>query len=258
MENRSKPRAGKKIGLFIPCYIDAFFPEVGVASLELLEKVGCSVEYPLTQTCCGQPMANSGCQEDSAATEALFVNSFKDFDTIVGPSGSCVHHIRCHFDAIPQSPEAVKVRTATRELVEFLHDDLKVDSFPWASFPHKVGLHNSCSAIRGLGHARPSERLYEPFFSKTHDLLRKVAGVELIEIDRPDECCGFGGTFCVTDEAVSAKMAYDKVHDFYRHGVEYIASADMSCLMNMKGVIERLKLPMKVIHLAQILNGGPL
>ena len=253
-----KPRNGRKIGLFIPCYIDAFFPEVGIATLELLEKVGCSVEYPLSQTCCGQPMANSGCQKDSAGTEALFVDSFKEFDTIVGPSGSCVHHIRCHFDAIPQTPETVKVRTTTRELVEFLHDDLKVESFPWASFPHKIGLHNSCSAIRGLGHARPSERLYEPFFSKTHDLLRGVAGVEVIEIDRPDECCGFGGTFCVTDEAVSAKMAYDKVHDFHRHGVEFIASADMSCLMNMKGVIERLKLPMKVIHLAQILNGGPL
>jgi len=88
--------------------------------------------------------------------------------------------------------------------------------------------------------------------------LKKVRGVELIEIDRRDECCGFGGSFCVTDEAVSAKMGYDSVNDFHRHGVEYIASADMSCLLHMKGVIDRLKLPMKVIHIAQILNGGPL
>ena len=253
-----KPSAGRGIGLFIPCYIDALFPEVGIATLELLERVGCSVEYPVAQTCCGQPMANSGCQRDAAATEAVFVDAFKDFDTIVGPSGSCVHHIRCHFDATAQTPETIKVRSGTRELIEFLHDDLKVDAFPWANFPHRVGLHNSCSAIRGLGHARPSERLYEPFFSKTQDLLKTVAGVQLIEIDRPDECCGFGGTFCVTDEAVSAKMAYDKVHDFCRHGVEYITSADMSCLMSMKGVIERLRLPIKVIHIAQILNGGPL
>ncbi len=99
-----------KVGLFIPCYIDAFFPEVGVATLELLEKLGCSVEYPLDETCCGQPMANSGCQDDAAATEALFVHTFKDFDTVVGPSGSCVHHVRFHLDAIEQTAEARKVR----------------------------------------------------------------------------------------------------------------------------------------------------
>jgi L-lactate dehydrogenase complex protein LldE len=247
-----------KVGLFIPCYIDAFFPEVGIATLELLERLGCSVEYPLEQTCCGQPMANSGCQEDSAATEALFVQCFKDFNTVVGPSGSCVHHVRFHLDAIEQTPDVRKVRAGTRELVEFLHDDLKVETFPWAAFPHKVGLHDSCSAVRGLGHTRPSERVNEPYFSKTRDLLGKVAGLELVEIDRPDECCGFGGSFCVTDEAVSAKMGYDRVQDFHRHGVEYIASADMSCLLHMKGVIDRLKLPLKVIHMAQILNGGPL
>jgi L-lactate dehydrogenase complex protein LldE len=204
-----------KIGLFIPCYVDAFFPEVGIATLELLERFGCSIEYPLNQTCCGQPMANSGCQDDSAATEALFVDCFKRFDTIVSPSGSCVHHIRYHLDAAEQTPDTQKVRARTRELVEFLHDDLKVNEFPWARFPHKVGLHDSCSAVRGLGHARPSELCYEPYFSKTRALLDKVSGLEVVEIDRRDECCGFGGSFCVTDEAVSAKMGYDRVHDFY-------------------------------------------
>src|SRR6266403_3533758 len=155
-------REASKIGLFIPCYIDAFFPEVAIATLELLEKLGCLVEYPLDQTCCGQPMANSGCQSDAAATEALLVNCFKGFERIVGPSGSCVHHIRFHLDAIEQTPETKKVRAGARELVEFLHDDLKVQYFPWASFPHKVGLHNSCSAVRGLGHARPAERVHGP------------------------------------------------------------------------------------------------
>jgi L-lactate dehydrogenase complex protein LldE len=246
-----------KLGLFIPCYIDAFFPEVGIATLELLERLGCVVGYPLDQTCCGQPMANSGFQDDAAATEAHFVRCFADFDTVVGPSGSCVHHVRFHLDATEQTPPTRRVRAATRELVEFLHDDLHVERFPWAAFPHKVGLHDSCSAVRGLGHTRPSELVNEPYFSKTRDLLAKVAGLQLVEIDRPDECCGFGGSFSVTDEAVSAKMGYDRVHDFYRHGAEYIASADMSCLLHMKGVIDRLKLPMKVVHLAQILNGGP-
>jgi L-lactate dehydrogenase complex protein LldE len=247
-----------KVGLFIPCYIDAFFPEVGAATLELLERLGCTVEYPLDQTCCGQPMANSGCQDDAAATEAHFVECFKDFNIVVGPSGSCVHHVRFHLDAIEQTAEALKVRAGTRELVEFLHDELNVKSFPWApTFPHKVGLHDSCSAVRGLGHTRPSELVNVPYFSKTRDLLAKVKGLELVEIDRPDECCGFGGSFCVTDEAVSAKIGYDRVYDFHRHGAEYIASADMSCLLHMKGVIDRLKLPLKVIHIAQILNGGP-
>jgi len=245
-----------KVGLFIPCYVDAFFPEVGVATLELLERLGCSVEYPLDQTCCGQPMANSGCQDDAAATEAHFVRCFQDFEVVVGPSGSCVHHIRQNLDATEQTPAALKVRASTRELVEFLYDDLRIEAFPWARFPHKVGLHNSCSAVRGLGHERPSERVNDPLFSKTRNLLGKVHGLELVEIDRLDECCGFGGSFCVTDEAVSAKMGWDRVQDFHRHGAEYIASADMSCLLHMKGVIDRLGLPLKAIHIAQILNGA--
>ncbi len=161
-----------RVGLFIPCYIDAFFPEVGIATLELLERLGCTVEYPLEQTCCGQPMANSGCQEESAATEAPFVRCFQDFDTVVGPSGQLRPSRPLHLDAIEQSPEVRKVRAGTRELVEFLHDDLKVADFPWSpSFPHKVGLHDSCSAVRGLGHARPSERVNEPYFSKTREML---------------------------------------------------------------------------------------
>jgi L-lactate dehydrogenase complex protein LldE len=178
--------APMKVGLFIPCYIDAFFPEVGVAALQLLEKLSCSVEYPLEQTCCGQPMANSGCQENASATEALFVECFKDFGTVVGPSGSCVHHVRFHLDAIEQTPETRKVRAGTRELVEFLPDDLKVSAFPWAAFPRKVRLHDSCTALRGLGHARPSERVNEPYFSKTRDLLGKIAGLELVEIVEHD------------------------------------------------------------------------
>jgi L-lactate dehydrogenase complex protein LldE len=202
-------------------------------------------------------MANSGCQDDAAGCEDQFVRCFEPFDTIVGPSGSCVHHVRAHLDAIEQTPQVQRVRARTRELVEFLHDDLKVADFPWAVFPHRVGLHDSCSAVRGLGHARPSERVEDPPFSKTRDVLGKVQGLELVEIERTDECCGFGGSFCVVEEAVSSKMGLDRVHDFSRHGVEYVASADMSCLMHMKGVIDRLALPMRVIHIAQILNGAP-
>lgn len=246
-----------KIALFIPCYIDAFFPEVGVATLELLERLGHQVEYPKGQTCCGQPMANSGDQKASAATETHFAQCFRDYDMIVGPSASCVHHVRFHLDACEQTEEVVHVRRAIRELIEFLHDDLAQPELAPVEFPHKVGLHNSCTAIRGLRQDQPSEIAEGPRFSKSQDLLRQVRGLEFVQIDRPDECCGFGGSFCVTDEAVSSKMGLDRTSDFHRHGAEYIASGDMSCLLHMKGVIDRQKMPIKLVHIAQILNGGP-
>ena len=244
-----------RVGLFIPCYIDAFFPEVGIATLELLERFGCEVAYPRNQTCCGQPMANSGFDADCTATEALFVRNFSGFDYVVGPSGSCVHHVRDHFDAVEPTAAVEEVRSRTFELVEFLHDILKVDAFPWAQFPHRVGLHNSCGTLRRLGHARPSE-LHEPFFSKPMDLLSKVEGIEFVTPARPDECCGFGGTFSVFEEAVSARMGSDKVKDHAQAGAEYIVSADTSCLMHQQGCAERVGVPIKFIHIAQILNGA--
>jgi L-lactate dehydrogenase complex protein LldE len=244
-----------KIGLFIPCFIDAFFPEVGIATLELLERFGLDVAYPKDQTCCGQPMANSGFHGDAAGAEANFVRNFEGFDYVVGPTGSCVHHVRQHFIAVEQTKAVEEVRARTYELVEFLHDVLKVDSFPWAHFPHNVGVHNSCGALRGLGHARASE-LRQPHFSKPEALLSKVAGLELVAASRPDECCGFGGLFSVFHEAVSAKMGLDKVSDFARAKAEYIVSADSSCMMHQRGCAERADIPIKFIHIAQILNGA--
>jgi len=244
-----------RIGLFIPCFIDAIFPEVGIATLELLERFGIDVVYPLDQTCCGQPMANSGCHDDAAATERLFVKNFTGFDYVVGPSGSCVHHIRDHLTAIAQTAQVRKVRATTFELVEFLHDVVKVQAFPWAEFRHKVGLHNGCSTLRALREAKMSE-INEPYFSKPMDLLSKVKGIQFAKPDRPDECCGFGGTFSVYEEPVSARMGYDKVNDHHRAGAEYIVSADMSCMMHQRGCAQRLGLPIQFIHIAQVLNGA--
>ena len=255
-QNGSATREGLKVGLFIPCYIDMIFPEVGIATLQLLERFGLDVHFPLNQTCCGQPMSNSGDEANAAAAENLFVENFAPFDYIVGPAGSCVKQVRCHFDTIEQTDEVKHVRQRTYELVEFLHDILQVDSFPWAEFQHSVALHNSCSSIRGLGIAKPSEIMGEPF-DKTASLLSKVKGLVLVPVDRPDDCCGFGGTFCVTDEAVSARMGLDKVHDHLRHGAEYVVSPDMSCLMHQQGIARRGGLDLKYIHVAQVLNGGP-
>ena len=245
-----------KVALFVPCFIDAFYPEVGIATLELLERFGVDVDYPLDQTCCGQPIANSGHQADAAAVEALFVENFRGYEYIVSPSGSCTHHVRNHLDAIEQTDDVREVRSRSYELVEFLHDILEVSEFPWAEFPHKVGLHNSCSALRALRHASMSE-LGEPEFSKPMALLSKVKGISFASPKRRDECCGFGGTFSVLEEPVSAKMGYDKVHDHKNAGAEYIVSADSSCLMHQQGCAERLGLDLKFIHIAQILNGAP-
>jgi L-lactate dehydrogenase complex protein LldE len=149
------------------------------------------------------------------------VRNFSGFDYVVGPSGSCVHHVRDSFDAIEQTDEVRQVRARTFELVEFLHDVVKPQALPWARFPHRVGLHNSCGTLRRLKHASPSE-LREPFFSKPVDLLSKVEGIEFVKPARPDECCGFGGTFSAFEEVVSTKMGYDKVSDHARSGAEYI------------------------------------
>lgn len=244
-----------KVALFIPCYVDAFFPEVGIATLELLERFGCQVDYPLDQTCCGQPMSNSGCQDDARATEALFAKNFAGYQFIVTPSGSCCHQVREHLTAIEQTPAVRAVRQNTYELVEFLHDVLEVREFPWAEFPHRVGLHIGCSTLRGLHEASSSE-IVEPPFNKQRALLSKVRGIEFVAPQRPDECCGFGGTFSVFEEPVSAKMGQDKVTDHSQAGAQYIVSPDMSCVMHQQGCARRLGLPLKFIHVAQILNGA--
>jgi L-lactate dehydrogenase complex protein LldE len=243
------------VGLFVPCYIDAFEPEVGIATLELLEKLGCKVDYPFDQTCCGQPMTNTGCHKEAAATEALFVDNFEPYEYIVCPSGSCTHQVRANLTAIEQTDRVRKVRGSIFELTEFLHDVLQVESFPWARFSHKVGLHYNCNSMRGINIASPTE-IRQPPFSKPRALLSKVAGVSFAEPARPDECCGFGGTFCVFEPAVSAKMGADKVADHVRAGAEYIVSADSSCLIHQRGCAEHIGINVKFKHIAQILNGA--
>lgn len=244
-----------KVALFVPCYVDAFFPEVGIATLELLERLGCEVDYPLDQTCCGQPMANSGCERDARATEALYARNFAGYDHIVTPSGSCAHHVRDHMTAVEQTPQVQQVRRNTFELVEFIHDVLQVREFPWAEFNHKVGLHIGCATLRGLREAGASE-IAEPPFNKPARLLSAVKGLQFVKPQRPDECCGFGGTFSVFEEPVSARMGRDKVTDHRSAGADYIVSPDMSCVMHQRGCAERLRLPLKFLHIAQVLNGA--
>jgi L-lactate dehydrogenase complex protein LldE len=241
-----------KVGLFIPCYVDQFYPGAAIATLELLEKFKVDVSYPLKQTCCGQPMANSGFEHLTGDCNNLFVENFSGFDYIVSPSGSCVLHIKHHLHSHKNEQEATEIRGKIFELVEFLTDILKITSLG-ASFPHKVGLHQSCHGQRGLYLSQMTE-LVAPYYSKPQQLLDMVEGLELVPLNRPDECCGFGGTFCVTEEAVSAKMGEDRVADHIAHDAEYITSSDLSCLMHMEGILRREKSNVKVIHIAEILN----
>ncbi|MBL7818323.1 MAG: (Fe-S)-binding protein [Saprospiraceae bacterium] len=241
-----------KVGLFVPCYIDQFYPKVAIATLELLEKQGCEVYFPTNQTCCGQPMANSGFAHLTEGCNNLFIDNFKDCDYIVCPSGSCTLHIKDHLHSEKQEASAMQIRQKVYELVEFLTDVLKVETLD-AHFPHKVGLHQSCHGQRGLHLAQMSELNAAPF-SKPEQLLRGVKGLELITLARKDECCGFGGTFCVFEEAISVKMGKDRVADHTQNGAEYITAGDMSCLMHLEGILKRQGSSVKVVHIAEILN----
>jgi L-lactate dehydrogenase complex protein LldE len=241
-----------KVALFIPCYVDQFYPKAAIATLELLEKFGLEVSYPKNQTCCGQPMANSGFEHLTKGCNNLFVQNFSGYDYIVCPSGSCVMHIKDHLHTEENEAAAQDIRTKVYELTEFLVDVLKIEKLE-ASFPHKVGLHQSCHGQRGLKLSQMTELMAEPF-SKPGHLLSMVKGLELVELDRKDECCGFGGTFCVTEEAVSVKMGKDRVLDHERNGAEYITAGDLSCLMHMEGILKRRGSKVKIIHIAEILN----
>ena len=234
-----------KVALFIPCYVDQFYPQVGIATLELLEKLGCDVHFPLQQTCCGQPMANAGYAHLSVGCEQNFIENFKGFDHIVSPSGSCVLHAKDHIH--------LPATTRVYELTEFLIDVLKVEKLT-ASFNAKVGLHQSCHGQRGLKISQMSELVAAPF-SKSAQLLGMVSGLELVNLDRRDECCGFGGTFCVSEEAISVKMGKDRLADHQKQEVEYITGVDVSCLMHLEGIIRRQNTHIKVKHIAEILNG---
>lgn len=240
-----------RVGLFVPCYIDQFYPKVAIATLELLEKLNITVEFPAKQTCCGQPMANSGFEHLTTDCNTLFIENFSKYDYVVSPSGSCVLHVKDHLHGEDEKG-ATEIRSKIFELTEFLTDILQVKQLD-ARFNHKVGLHQSCHGQRGLKLAQMSE-LVAPPFSKSEDLLKLVSGLELITLDRKDECCGFGGTFCVNEEAVSVKMGKDRITDHLQHGADYITGSDMSCLMHLEGILKRNNSKTKVVHIAEILN----
>jgi L-lactate dehydrogenase complex protein LldE len=243
----------QRVGLFVPCYVDQFFPDVGLATLELLEGQGLEVEYPEAQTCCGQPLNNSGSAAEVRPLAERFVKIFRDFDYVVCPSGSCSAMVRHHYQGFDLGADYDSLKPRVYELCEFLTDVLGTPKFLHA-FPHKVGLHESCHGLRELRLGRSSELVGAPF-SKVRGLLSSLEGIQFATLERSDECCGFGGTFSVAEEAVSCSMGRDRLRDHEQAGTEVLASADMSCLMHLSGLMRRGNKQLPVMHVAQILAG---
>ncbi len=236
-----------KINLFIPCFIDQLYPQTAFNTIKILEKAGCQVHYNPNQTCCGQPSFNSGYWDE---TRKLADKFFADFPgeehPIVSPSASCISFVKTHYKKLFEGQadklaECERVGKLGYELSDFLINVLKVDDLG-ATFNHKVTFHDSCSALREYGIKK------EP-----RQLLSKVQGLELIEMEESETCCGFGGTFAVKNTSISSAMAEKKVENALASGAEYIISTEASCLMNINGYIAKKKLPIKGIHLADVI-----
>jgi len=239
-----------RVGLFVTCLADLVAPQVGVATVTLLERLGVRVVFPSGQGCCGQMHVNSGFPKMAEPMVRSFVSAFADCDVIVSPSGSCVGSIRHQHSLVArQSGDATLQREVAhtaprvRELSEFLVDDLGVLDVG-AVFPHRVAYHPSCHSLRV---ARVGDRPYR--------LLSHVAGLELVEQRDAQGCCGFGGTFSIKNSDVSTAMLEDKMDALSACDPEFVTSLDASCLMHIEGGLSRGGRPIRSVHLAEILAG---
>ena len=198
-------------------------------------------------------MGNAGFEHKAEPLARKFDELFSGYDYVVAPSASCAAYVRCFHPNLLKG-QSCDAAGKTMDIVEFLHDVVKVDKLD-ATFPHKVSVHNSCHGVRELGLSSPSERNV-PKFNKIIDLLKLVKDIEIVEPERPDECCGFGGMFAVEEQAVSRRMGIDKVKRHVATGAQYVTGPDSSCLMHMQGIAEKEHMPIRFIHVAQILAAG--
>ena len=232
----------------VTCVNDAMFPETGKAVVTLLRRLGVDVDFPAGQTCCGQPMINTGYLDEAISAVRAFAGAFEGYDAIVTPSGSCAGCVR-HQHAIvarragdPRLTAALE-RTSPRtyELSEFLVDVLGVVDVG-AYFPHRVTYHPTCHSLRMLGVGdRPTR------------LLSAVRGLSLVDLPAAEQCCGFGGTFAVKNADVSVAMASDKARHVRETGAEVLVAGDNSCLMNIGGLLSRQRAGVRIMHLAEVL-----
>ncbi|HNF71831.1 MAG TPA: (Fe-S)-binding protein [Chitinophagaceae bacterium] len=236
------------VQLFIPCFIDQLYPQVGLDMARVLEKLGCQISYNPNQTCCGQPAYNAGYIKEARAVSEKFVTDFSGTECIVAPSGSCVGYVRGSFDELFENAschkEAKQVKDRVYEFSEFLVDVLKVSDCG-ATFDTIATYHDSCGALRECG-----------IKAAPRTLLSKVKGLELREMKECETCCGFGGTFAVKYEPISVGMAQTKVSSALECGARVMISSDISCLMHMDAYIRHEQIDLQTMHIAEVLTKG--
>ncbi|MBL8242038.1 MAG: (Fe-S)-binding protein [Bryobacterales bacterium] len=236
----------RRVAIFVTCIVDQLFPKAGMAMVDVLERLGFTVEFRREQTCCAQPAFNSGYHTEARTVAAHFLDTFGDADTIVVPSGSCTSMITHHYAELfaGDAKRQQQVRELTPRVFEFSQFLVDVAQFDdlGASFPHKVTYHDSCHALRELGLKDAPRRL-----------LGKVRGLELVEMGAAEECCGFGGLFSVKFAPISGAMARTKVESIVATGATHVVSVDSSCLMQLRGALARAGHRIETVHLAEVL-----
>ena len=237
-----------KVQLFIPCFVDQLYPETAFNMVKVLEKACCEVLYNTNQTCCGQPAFNAGFRDESREVCSKFMKDFSGADYIVAPSASCVGFIRNYYPKLFENAavhnQVKDMGKRTYEFTEFLTDVLKIENYG-AELNAKATYHDSCAALRECKIKQGPRRL-----------LGHVKGLELVEMNDVETCCGFGGTFAVKFEAISVSMADQKITNALATGAEYIISTDLSCLMQLEGYIRAKEIPLKTMHIADVLANG--
>lgn len=237
-----------KVSLFVPCFVDQVYPETAFNMVKLLRKAGCEVNYNPAQTCCGQPAFNAGFWDQTRPVCEKFIHDFADAEYVVAPSGSCVGFVRNFYSDLFENSalhnECRQLQRVTFELTEFLVNVLHVTDFG-AKLETVATYHDACGALREC-------KIKEA----PRQLLSKVQGLELREMNECETCCGFGGTFAVKFDDISAAMADQKVENALATGAQYIISTDLSCLMHVNGFIKKHNLPIKTLHIADVLASG--
>lgn len=237
------------VAAFIPCFIDQFYPDTAFNFIKVLQKAGCTVDYNPGQTCCGQPAFNSGYWKEAKSLAVKWLDDFSNAELIVSPSASCTGFIKNNYSKLfsNEQPTLEQLKEMTPrifELSDFLVNCLHKSDFG-AVFNHRVTFHDSCSGLREYG-----------IKNESRILLQHVSGLELVEMENNTTCCGFGGTFAAKFHHISTAMTEQKVENALKTGAEYIVSTEASCLMNMDAYIRKQKLPIKTIHLADLLATG--
>lgn len=238
-----------RITLFIPCFVDLISPQAGISIVQILEKLGHEIDYPEELGCCGQPPFNAGYWDEARDAARPVLKRLQASDAVVIASGSCGAMLKVFYPELfhghPEEAEAVALAEKCWEFTDFLVNKLGITDLG-AEFPHKVTYHDGCHGLRELGLKQPARQLLE-----------KVRGLELVEMQEAETCCGFGGTFATKFPMISTAMGEVKCASACQTGAEFMISADSSCLMHLRSLLDKQKQPLKTLHLAEVLTSRP-